>query len=334
MVSERVGKSRKESIKRAPRGTSWKADRTELAGKEKARLIQLLICGGAFVLLVAAKFLLPSEKTAWQTALSDAMQKNMDMEQVFSAAGQIFSGEDSVSDGLGELYQAVFQPEDNAVKTAALLPEENVGFGDGAVKTAVWSMSRFSMGTGSSTDWLTDCEQEDLSTSDVQDTEAVAQEQSTFAQKLQIVYSEGNLPAHTNLQQVVLGFDYSVPVVGTVSSGFGYREHPVEGEEKFHYGVDIAADMGTKIHSFAAGTVKAVGESSSYGKYLMLEHQNGYWTLYAHCSKILVTSDTQVQKDAVIAEVGETGMATGPHLHFELHHGEDYLNPIYYVEQA
>ena len=81
----------------------------------------------------------------------------------------------------------------------------------------------------------------------------------------------------------------------------------------------------------ADGTVTAVGESSSYGKYCIVAHQGGYTTLYAHCSRVTASSGTAVQRGQKIAEVGETGMATGPHLHFELQRDGVYLNPIYYV---
>ena len=108
----------------------------------------------------------------------------------------------------------------------------------------------------------------------------------------------------------------------------------MEGEERFHYGLDIGAAEGTAIACFADGTVTAVGESSSYGKYVTVSHEGGFSTLYAHCSRILAASGDTVGEGEPIAEVGETGMATGPHLHFELHKGSQYLNPIYYVALA
>ena len=78
----------------------------------------------------------------------------------------------------------------------------------------------------------------------------------------------------------------------------------------------------------------AVGESSSYGKYCIINHEGGYSTLYAHCSRICASSGAAVGKGEKIAEVGETGMATGAHLHFELQKDGVYLNPIYYVSAA
>ena len=117
---------------------------------------------------------------------------------------------------------------------------------------------------------------------------------------------------------------------GALSSCFGYRQHPTEGEERFHYGVDLAADSGTAIGCFADGTVTAVGESSSYGKYCTVTHDNGCTTLYAHCSRINASSGQQVALGDPIAEVGETGNATGPHLHFALQKDTVYLDPAYY----
>ena len=141
-------------------------------------------------------------------------------------------------------------------------------------------------------------------------------------------------PADAELLQQVLGFAYTAPVEGQLSSGFGLRTDPLEGVSRFHYGLDIAAPAGAVVSSFADGTVTAVGESSSYGKYCTVTHANGCATLYAHCGRISVSSGAAVKKGEKLGEVGETGMATGPHLHFELQKDGVYLNPIYYVETA
>ena len=146
-----------------------------------------------------------------------------------------------------------------------------------------------------------------------------------------VLYSTENIPEGVSMEQAILGFDYCTPVSGTLTSSFGYREHPIEGEDTFHYGVDLAANTGTAIACFADGTVSAVGESSSYGKYCIVNHEGGYATLYAHCDSIVTTSGAVVKRGETIAKVGATGMATGSHLHFELHHNGVYLNPIYYV---
>lgn len=155
-----------------------------------------------------------------------------------------------------------------------------------------------------------------------------AQEEETLPG---VFYDQENLPEGVSMEQAILGFDYCTPVAGTLTSSFGYREHPIEGEDLFHYGIDLAANTGTAIVCFADGTVGAVGESSSYGKYCIVNHDSGFATLYAHCDSITVASGTAVKRGETIAKVGATGMATGSHLHFELHQNGIYLNPIYYV---
>lgn len=146
-----------------------------------------------------------------------------------------------------------------------------------------------------------------------------------------VVYDAQNTPKQAELLQQVLGFTYGNPVSGTLNSAFGYRDHPIQQNEKFHYGLDIGAEEGAVIHAFADGKVTAVGESSELGKYVELQHENGYSTLYAHCSKVTASSGQTVKLGDPIGEVGHTGEATGPHLHFALCQDTLYLNPIYYV---
>ena len=116
---------------------------------------------------------------------------------------------------------------------------------------------------------------------------------------------------------------------GEVTSAFGLRTHPLDGEERFHYGLDIGAEEGSVVTSFAAGTITAVGSSADLGEYVMVAHANGYTSLYAHCSRVTASSGQQVALGDPIAEVGQTGQTTGSHLHFELHQDTVYLNPIY-----
>ena len=146
-----------------------------------------------------------------------------------------------------------------------------------------------------------------------------------------IVYTDASMPEGISLFQQVLGFPYVSPLTGIVTSGFGYRMHPITGDNQFHYGIDIDAPEGTAIRCFADGTVGVVGESTLLGKYMTIHHQNGFSTLYGHCSKIRVSSGQKIYVADPIAEVGNTGESTGPHLHFELCRDNVYLNPIYYV---
>ncbi|MCL1820026.1 MAG: M23 family metallopeptidase [Oscillospiraceae bacterium] len=132
------------------------------------------------------------------------------------------------------------------------------------------------------------------------------------------------------------GFDFEhIPVLdGTITSRFGYRSHPVQNEQMFHYGIDIAANSGTEIVSFADGTVASTGKSVTYGNYVLINHADGVATFYAHCDKILVKHGAKVKVGQVIALVGNTGMSTGPHLHFEVRHNGRLLEPVYYTNNG
>lgn len=134
------------------------------------------------------------------------------------------------------------------------------------------------------------------------------------------------------MTQEMLGFSFRSPLPeGVITSSFGQRESPVSGAEECHVGIDLAAEEGTVIRAFADGTVRVVAQSSSLGNYLIVDHANGYATLYAHCSRITAASGAAVRCGDAIAAVGQSGNATGPHLHFVLYRGSTYLNPIYYL---
>ena len=146
----------------------------------------------------------------------------------------------------------------------------------------------------------------------------------------QKAFSNYAVPSNVSYDYSALPFKYTSPVKGVTPSGFGYREHPIQNEVKYHYGTDFAANTGEKVCAFADGTIYAIGENDSYGKYVIIDHDDGYRTLYAHCSKHLKGSG-KVKRGEAIALVGETGAATGPHLHFELMKGQTYLNPEFYI---
>ena len=161
--------------------------------------------------------------------------------------------------------------------------------------------------------------------------EEAASPAQTAAAVFSGVYTAEGLPQHTELGQSVLGFAYAAPQQGGVTSGFGYRIHPIAGENRFHYGVDIDAADGSAIHAFADGTVGVVAQSSDLGNYVTVNHADGFSTLYAHCKRVTASAGQTVRCGDILGEVGQTGAATGPHLHFELHRDQVYINPIYYV---
>ncbi len=112
-------------------------------------------------------------------------------------------------------------------------------------------------------------------------------------------------------------------------SSFGMRVHPLQHVRKMHEGIDLTAPRGTKIYASADGKALYAGNTSGgYGKMVLLDHGFGYRTLYAHCSKILIKHGESVKRGDVIAEVGSTGLSSGPHLHYEVHHHGRPVNPI------
>jgi murein DD-endopeptidase MepM/ murein hydrolase activator NlpD len=125
----------------------------------------------------------------------------------------------------------------------------------------------------------------------------------------------------------LLGVVFYSPLMGVRSSSFGRRVDPFINEEAFHGGVDIAADAGKKVHAARWGRVIFAGEADGYGNTVLIEHELGYHTLYAHLDKILVEQDQDVESGSVIGTVGSTGRSTGPHLHFEIRRYEEKLNP-------
>src|SRR6185437_8839269 len=108
------------------------------------------------------------------------------------------------------------------------------------------------------------------------------------------------------------------PADGPITSGFGSRYHPILHRTRMHTGIDIGAGYGASIHAAAGGVVIFSGTRRGYGNCVIIDHGGGVSTLYGHCSRLLVSEGQQVSQGQTIARVGATGLATGPHLHFEV----------------
>lgn len=117
---------------------------------------------------------------------------------------------------------------------------------------------------------------------------------------------------------------------GNITSGYGYRHDPKTGEWKLHGGTDIAAPTGTPILASADGVVIAATWHNSYGYYVKIQHNDTFATLYGHCSALHVTAGQQVKQGQIIADVGQTGYATGPHVHFEVYVNGTRVNAMNY----
>lgn len=121
---------------------------------------------------------------------------------------------------------------------------------------------------------------------------------------------------------------HSVALAFTVTSEFGWRNHPITGEWKFHSGIDIAADSGDPIPALWDGQVVYADWYSGYGNCVILAHENATYTLYGHCSQLFVRPGESIKQGQVIAAVGSTGDSTGPHLHLSLIVNNQWVDPM------
>lgn len=127
------------------------------------------------------------------------------------------------------------------------------------------------------------------------------------------------------------GARFSWPARGVVSSPYGPRIHPVYRVPSFHAGIDIAIPEGTRVYAAAAGRVITAGWEGGFGFLVVLDHGDGYTTYYGHLSQPLVAVGQFVEMGQTIALSGNTGLSTGPHLHFETRHDGVALDPLLFL---
>lgn len=128
--------------------------------------------------------------------------------------------------------------------------------------------------------------------------------------------------------------DWLSPVEGVLTSACGERENPILRKQENHNGVDIAVAEGTDVLAVKSGVVTEVRTSATYGKVLTYETEDGYTVMYAHLSAVLVQEGERIRQGQVVAKSGNTGLSTGPHLHYSLWLGETLLNPAEYLSSA
>lgn len=124
-----------------------------------------------------------------------------------------------------------------------------------------------------------------------------------------------------------------VPLTGNprVTSPYGQRTNPVTGKQQVHRGIDFSATVGTPVYSPAIGTVKSVWRDSTCGNGLKIAHANGYETVYCHLNTVTVKNGDSVGAGCVVAETGNSGRTTGPHLHYAIKYNGEYINPTDWV---
>ncbi len=141
-------------------------------------------------------------------------------------------------------------------------------------------------------------------------------------------------PKGTTLSPILVLAGVTFPIEGGgISCKFGYRTHPITGKPDFHTGIDIPAPKGTRIMAAVGGTVKEISFSDIYGNVVILDHGGGFETVYCHCDKILAPKGARIKRGEILALVGSTGVATGPHLHFEMRKNGIAADPMWVFDK-
>lgn len=259
------------------------------------------------------------------------LQEDTDFRAVFSELGRSVTEGEPVSDTLGELWGDVLggkRVEDGMTQTVMHTT---------LFQTQAAFLSGYPESIESVQHWLDTFGVQAVEAQETQPVETVPPSETPTQTTVEhMAYNGPALPENTSMDKYILeafGVSNTVtPALGWVSSPFGWREHPVDGGEKFHNGVDLAVNNGTDVLAFADGTIDYIGDSPVYGLYLQINHTGGLQTFYAHCGELLVQQGQSVKAGQVVALSGDTGNATGPHLHFEMKLNGIRINPLYYIE--
>ena len=341
--------SQSSSRRRRSRPSGGKPARGKgLSRKERARLTQLGICLAVFLTLFLGKGIFPDKLAEVHRKLEEVLVADTDFREAFSALGEALSGEDSILGQVGDFCVEVFGGSGSGQAQLAAV-EQNLSAqivflnGDSSLNQQAEQYLRLTPSEGQLLSGAEEQQaaeepaQPEAQTPQPEETQEEPQEEPAVAPVGAVVtnveYSGPELPANYTMDELSLGeLETVTPVLGHLWSEYGYRDHPINGTYTFHNGVDLGGGMGDPIAAFADGVVEYVGENDAHGLYLQLDHGNGIKSFYAHCSKICVTQGQQVSKGEKVAEVGSTGVSTGPHLHLELKVNGIHVNPVYYID--
>lgn len=306
-------------------------------------IIRLITCTAVLIAAIAAKSFFPEKVAEYAETILPMMENNFDYKAVAQTLGETISGEQTITQAMGEIYVIAFgggKGEDLKVDqdgaqtqlTPALTPLQQLHEGAARILTQrVSPQPQQVPDQEGGTEETREQETQQAENNQTAETTNTVVEAFLLNQQQ---FSDYDLPTNVTYEMPELGITYGCPRAGTVSSSFGYRSHPMQNTVSFHYGTDIAADTGDAVVAFANGTVIAVADSVSSGLNVSISHDNGVVSRYAHCNEIYVSEGDTVNMGDKIAAAGATGNATGPHLHFELSVNGMYVNPEYYLNFA
>lgn len=291
------------------------------------RLVQLMVCLGLFTAVYVTKGVFPHKIQRLSENITTLVGTTADLQAAFSGLGDAISSGDSIVDELGTFCIEVFggtiqETVEDEVDYSILVSNSQ------AISTTQLFQSSWS---GEGDQWT-----EDASLEEAMPSEVVAEEEAVMT--VGQVYLEAEedlraLPAGYTYDMLYLGdLEWTTPVLGEMSSTFGYRIHPLSGDDSIHNGVDLVGEVGDPIYAFADGVIEYIGESDVYGLYFRIDHGNGVKTFYAHCSQLLVSKGDTVEMGEVVALVGATGNVTGSHLHFEMLCNDILIDPTFYID--
>lgn len=312
---------------------------------EAVRLIQLAICLVLFLIIFLGKGVFPQRLGQVQADILALISTDFDFRGALASLGKSLAESDTMLADFSAFCVEVFGgqvPDTDTAEPEVSMPPQPTGIlaseqsfisqrADMVACTAHYAnLPRFGLNLAAKAE----VEEESVPPAEpVTEPEAPAAVPAAGTVVVVSDYAGPELPENYTMDQLSLGeLETVTPVLGNLNSGYGYRDHPVNGKTTFHSGVDIGGQLGGPIAAFAAGTVEYTGENDDYGLYLQLDHGNGVKSFYGHCSAIEVTKGQKVAMGETIARIGSTGVSTGPHLHLELKCGQMRLNPAYYVE--
>ena len=318
--------------------------RREASSQERVRLLQLAVCLALFLAIFLWKGVFPQKLGQVRDDLLALITTDLDLQGALAGLGEPLAGEGTVLSEFGTFCLEVFgaEPREEAPEPAEPLPP--LPQGAGLLADELHFLSRSSDAAARISHYA-DLTRYGLTATPVEpapepepEPEPAPPEEPAAVPAVGTVisvsdYSGDPLPNNYTMDQLSLGeLETVTPVMGHLNSEYGYRDHPINGRYQFHGGVDIGGQSGDPIGAFAAGTVEYTGEDDSYGLYLQVDHGNGVKSFYAHCSKVVVRKGQAVELGEKLAEIGSTGISTGPHLHLEIKYNQMHLNPVYYVE--
>ena len=305
--------------------------------------VKIIIAAIMFFVITVLKLAFPAVASEMKSVIVPQIQVDTNFREAMIDLGERITGNDGIVSALGQFYRKIPITETNEddgggeqmeISSAVLAePGKDKVFLQNAPRPATTPAP----GLGSETEFPGALSPESAPeaipelTPEPTPEVTVQPEVITVFLESQSEYAGYEKPNNVTYEMPEIPFEYTCPAGGFNSSGFGFRRHPLEEKIKFHYGTDIAAYYGTDIQAFGDGTVLVAGNSDSYGRYIIIGHADGFSTLYAHCSVLFVESGDSVEKEQVIAQVGDTGVVTGAHLHFELLRDNIYINPEYYI---